>query len=166
MKRKVIFFDRDNTLIIDKNYMHDPDDLQFYSDSFSALKIMQSKGFEFIIITNQSGIGRGIFSVGQMHQFNSTMIERFKEEGIEFLDLKFCPHAPEDGCSCRKPSPIMINECLSIYDIDTSQSYMIGDKVIDAQCGEAAGVMGVTINCKKDSEFKDFKSLTDFANFL
>lgn len=166
MKRKVIFFDRDNTLIIDKNYMHDPEDLKFYEDSFSALKTMKSKGYEFIIITNQSGVGRGIFSIGQMHQFNSAMIDEFKKNDITFLDLKFCPHSPEDGCKCRKPSPNMINECLAIYDIDKSQSYMIGDKVIDAKCGETAGVNGVTLNCKKTSKYKDFSSLTEFAKSL
>jgi histidinol-phosphate phosphatase family protein len=166
MKRKIIFFDRDNTLIIDKNYMHNPDDLHFYDDSFSALKIMKTKGFEFIIITNQSGIGRGMFSVGQMHQFNSVMINEFKKHDISFIDLKYCPHSPEDGCSCRKPSPNMINECLAIYDIDISKSYMIGDKVIDAKCGQAAGLTGVTLNCKKSSEFRNFTSLTEFANSL
>jgi histidinol-phosphate phosphatase family protein len=166
MKRKVIFFDRDNTLIIDKNYMHDPADLKFYDDSFSALKIMKNKGYEFIIITNQSGVGRGIFSIAQMHQFNSAMIEEFKKQDIEFIDLKFCPHSPEDGCDCRKPSPKMINECLTTFDIDLEKSYMIGDKVIDAQCGEAAGLNGVTLNCKKISDFKDFSSLTQFAHSL
>jgi D-glycero-D-manno-heptose 1,7-bisphosphate phosphatase len=146
--------------------MHNPEDLQFYDDSFSALKIMKEKGFEFIIITNQSGVGRGIFSIGQMHQFNSAMIDEFKKNDIEFIDLKFCPHSPEDDCDCRKPSPKMIHECLAVYDIDTSLSYMIGDKTIDAKCGQAAGVNGVTINCKKSSNFKNFSSLTEFANFL
>ncbi len=166
MSKKAVFFDRDNTLIIDKNYMFETKDLEFYEDSFSALKLIQSKGFELFIVTNQSGIGRGYFSIDQMHLFHKAMLDRFTQDDIEFRALKFCPHAPDDGCDCRKPNPTLILECIKEYDIDTKNSFMIGDKVIDAQCGENAGMTGVTLNSKKESKFKDFKSLTEFANYL
>jgi D-glycero-D-manno-heptose 1,7-bisphosphate phosphatase len=94
------------------------------------------------------------------------MLSEFKKNGIEFLDLKFCPHSPDDGCDCRKPSPKLILECITQYDINTSESFMIGDKVIDAECGEASGMSGVTLNCKVSSSFQDFKSLTEFADSL
>jgi D-glycero-D-manno-heptose 1,7-bisphosphate phosphatase len=163
---KAVFFDRDNTLLRDKNYMHKVEDLDFYQDSFSALKEISNKGYKLFIITNQSGIGRGYFNEEDMHVFHNAMLNEFKRNGVSFVDLKFCPHSPNDGCTCRKPSPKLILDCVDQYDIDTSKSYMIGDKVIDAQCGEAAGMTGVTINSKVDSSFKDFKSLTEFAEHL
>ena len=163
---KAIFFDRDNTLIKDKNYMHKVEDLDFYEDSFTALRTISDKGFTLFIITNQSGVGRGYFSEKDMHLFHEAMLKRFADQGIEFRDLKFCPHSPDDGCDCRKPSPKLINECISKYDINTTQSWMIGDKVIDAQCGEAAGIGGVTLNCKIKSKFTNFQSLTEFAESL
>jgi D-glycero-D-manno-heptose 1,7-bisphosphate phosphatase len=163
---KAVFFDRDNTLIKDKNYMHKVEDLDFYHDSFSALKKILKKGFKLFIITNQSGIGRGFFNEDDMHVFHKAMLEEFKKNSITFIDLKFCPHSPDDRCSCRKPSPKLVLECINQYEINIKESYMIGDKIIDAECGEAAGITGVTINCKSESKYNDFKSLTEFADFL
>ena len=163
---KAVFFDRDNTLIKDKNYMHKVSDLMFYDDTFSALKLIQSKGYKLFIITNQSGIGRGFFTEDQMNIFHKAMLEAFSENDIHFMAIKHCPHSPDDNCDCRKPSPKMIKECIDQYDIDTKSSFMIGDKAIDAQCGENSGLFGVTLNCKKESSFKNFTSLTEFAQSI
>lgn len=163
---KAVFFDRDNTLIKDKNYMHKVSDLNFYEDSFSALKIIQNKGFSLFIVTNQSGIGRGFFSEEDMHSFHVEMLKQFSLNGIEFKGLAFCPHSPDDNCSCRKPSPTMIMDLAEAHKVDLTQSFMIGDKLIDAQCGINAGCTGFTINSKERSRFQDFKSLTQFAEYL
>lgn len=150
--------------------MHKVEDLDFYQDSFSALKTIQEKGFTLFIITNQSGIGRGYFKEKDMHMFHAAMLKKFSSRGIEFCEIKFCPHSPDDGCDCRKPSPKLVLECIDKYDIDTRSSWMIGDKIIDAECGKRAGVNGVTIGTKiysdKESSFRNFKSLTEFAQYI
>ena len=105
MQNKALFFDRDDTLIVDKNYMYKVADLEYFPDTIPTLKKLQELGFLLFIITNQSGVGRGYFSVEQMHEFNNHMISDLASQGIEIKELVFCPHAPEDNCECRKPKP-------------------------------------------------------------
>ena len=104
-KRKAIFFDRDNTLIRDKAYMYKVEDLEFFDESFRVLQTLQAKGYLLFIITNQSGIGRGMFSEADMHNFHENMLLKLEEQGIKIQEIAYCPHAPDDGCDCRKPSP-------------------------------------------------------------
>ena len=165
MQSKAIFFDRDNTLIIDSNYMHKLEDLRFYDDTFSALKKIQNKGYLLFIVTNQSGIGRGYFTVQQMQQFNQLMLNKLSEQEIEIKDIVFCPHAPEDNCDCRKPSPKLINDLIEKYNIDKETSFMVGDKLSDAEAGSNAGIKGILIK-KEDERFKTFQNLTEFADSL
>ena len=162
---KAVFFDRDNTLVIDKNYMHKVSDLKFYTDTFSALKTVQDKGYKLFIVTNQSGIGRGYFEVKEMEIFHAAVLAEFKKNDICIEDINHCPHSPDDNCDCRKPHPKMILELAHKHKIDLSQSYMIGDKVIDGECGLNAGCTGVLLKVK-DSRFKSYDNLSDFADSL
>ncbi len=145
MGHKAIFFDRDDTLIQDKGYMHDPTDLIFFPESISTLRELQEKGFLLFIVTNQSGIGRGYFQEADMHKFNQHMLAELKTAGIEIKDIVFCPHAPENNCECRKPSPKLINDLCEKYDIDKNLSYMVGDKESDIKAGENAGLTSIKI---------------------
>lgn len=165
MQSKAVFFDRDNTLIIDSDYMHKIEDFKLYPDTISSLKSIQSKGYKIFIVTNQSGIGRGYFSLDQMHEFNRHMLKCFKENEIEITDLVYCPHSPDDKCDCRKPEPRLINELIHKYDIDKSNSYMVGDKLSDAQAGKNAGITGILLKKESDS-FQSFGTLTEIAKFL
>lgn len=165
MSQKAIFFDRDNTLIIDSNYMHKIEQLRFFDDTFSALEIIKQKNYLLFMVTNQSGIGRGYFTVEQMHEFNNHMLCEFEKNHIHFESIAYCPHAPEDNCLCRKPHPTLINELIEKYDIDKSSSFMVGDKICDAEAGMNAGIQGVLLK-KNDQRFLSFDSLSDFANFL
>lgn len=165
MQSKAVFFDRDDTLIIDSDYMHKIADFKLYDDTISALKEISKKGYKLFIITNQSGIGRGYFTIEQMHEFNNHMLSVFQEHDIKFEALAYCPHAPEDNCDCRKPSPKLINELVESHKIDSRLSYMIGDKLSDAKAGKNANMTGVLLR-KESDEFKSFDSLTEFANFL
>ena len=162
---KAVFFDRDNTLVIDKNYMHKVEDLKFFPDTFSALKLIQDKGYKLFIVTNQSGIGRGYFNVEDMHAFHKELLKELKKENINIEDIHFCPHSPEDNCDCRKPHPKMLLELAAKHNIDMENSFMIGDKVIDAECGIDAKCTGILLG-KEDSRFRSFKTLTEFAEFL
>ena len=92
MPAKAIFFDRDDTLIIDTGYMYKLEDLNFFEDTFTVLKKFQKKGYLLFIITNQSGIGRGLYTEDDMHKFNKNMLTVLESEGIKITDLVFCPH--------------------------------------------------------------------------
>lgn len=146
MKNKAVFFDRDDTLIKDENYMHKPEQLQFFPDTFKTLKTLQDRDYLLFIVTNQSGIGRGYFSEDQMHIFHEHMLSELEKENIKISKIVFCPHAPDDGCDCRKPSPKLINQLIAEFDIDTDLSYMVGDKKSDVEAGQNAKLTSIGIN--------------------
>lgn len=158
--QKLLFLDRDGTIIVDKNYMHDPNEIEFLNGAIDALQSFISDGFKLYVITNQSGIGRGFFQEEDMHAVHQKMNELLAKEQIKIEDYLFCPHAPEDNCDCRKPSPKLINEVLNKYqNVDLLNSYMIGDKVSDVEAGENAGIKGILLTERGENSFK---SLWDF----
>jgi len=165
---KAVFFDRDGTLIVDKNYLFKPEDLEYYSDTFDALKIIQNLGYECFVITNQSGVGRGMFPLASVYTIHDLMQKDMQKHGLKpFKAIKICPQHPDDTPSFRKPSPEMIFELKAEFpQLKLEQSFMIGDKIIDAQCGENAGCTGVLLDTILTTKYPTFKTLTDFANYL
>lgn len=145
MENKAAFFDRDGTLIVDKHYMHDPKEIEYFDDTLATLKSLQDRGYLLFIVTNQSGIGRGLFTVEQMHLVHDQMLDDFANAGIHITDIAFCPHAPEENCLCRKPHPKMLLDLCQKYQVAPEKSFMIGDKMIDAECGENAGMTGILL---------------------
>lgn len=145
MKTKAIFFDRDDTLIHDKHYMHKLEDLNFLDETFDVLKTAQKLGYKIFIVTNQSGIGRGYFQEEDMHRFHDHMLSKLKEEGIEIEEIAYCPHAPEANCECRKPGPKLIIDLCEKFDIDKNLSFMVGDRDSDINAGISAGVKTIKI---------------------
>jgi D-glycero-D-manno-heptose 1,7-bisphosphate phosphatase len=165
---KAVFFDRDGTLIVDKNYLFKPEDVEYFQDTFDALKIIQRLGYECFIVTNQSGVGRGIFSIDCVYSVHELMQKDMKKHGLKpFRAIKICPQHPDDSPSFRKPSPEMIFELKSEYpQLQLDQSFMIGDKIIDAQCGENAGCTGVMLDTIFTTKYPTYKNLTEFAQYL
>ncbi len=156
---KAIFLDRDGTINVDFGYVSDTKKLQFIEGVTDALLKFQDAGYLLIIITNQSGIGRGFFSQKQSDNFNNYMKNKLKESfGINIAEIFTCPHIPEDNCSCRKPSPNMIIEAVKKNNIDIGLSYMIGDKESDIIAGELAGLTSFLV--------KDDKNLKYWADII
>ncbi|MHA1915428.1 MAG: D-glycero-alpha-D-manno-heptose-1,7-bisphosphate 7-phosphatase [Promethearchaeota archaeon] len=137
-KYKAIIFDRDGTLIEDRNYAYKIEDFEILPGVIEGLKILQEE-FKFFIVTNQSGIGRGYYSVEDFHTFNNHLIIELKNEGIEIIETYFCPHKKEDRCECRKPKTKFIDLIIDEYNIDIKKSWMIGDHPSDIQFGLNAG---------------------------
>jgi D-glycero-D-manno-heptose 1,7-bisphosphate phosphatase len=162
---KSIFFDRDDTLIIDKNYMHDPKDLRFFDDTISALQTLSKNGHQFFIVTNQSGVGRGIFSLEKMHRFNEHMLTILADNGIKIQELAYCPHAPEDNCDCRKPKPKLVLDMIDKYKLNKNDCLIVGDKLSDALTGKNAGIESILIKTLHP-DFKTVSSLTELAQLL
>ena len=137
---KAIFLDRDGTINVDFGYVYKTQELELLPGVAEALRIFQELGYLLIVITNQSGIGRGYFTLEDAEQFNRALAQELEKHGVILNDFYTCPHAPEEHCECRKPSPFMVTEAMKKYDIDPSQSYMFGDKKSDTECGERSGV--------------------------
>ena len=145
MKRPAVFLDRDNTLNIDPGYLSDPDSVELFPDVPEGLARLKERGFLLIVLSNQSGIGRGYFTEKEVMSVNEKINALLPEEAS--IDaFYFCPHTPEAECSCRKPAPGLLEAACRDYDIDLGHSYMVGDKESDVLLGRQAGLGTVLIN--------------------
>lgn len=141
-KYPAVFFDRDGTLIEDCGYIKQSSEVRFYSFTFEALSLLQ-KDFLLFIITNQSGIGKGITTEKEVSDVNKFIINTLKLHGILISDVLCCPHKSEDNCQCKKPKPLLIDKACQLYNIDLSRSFIVGDHPSDVQCGMNAGMASV-----------------------
>ena len=135
-KNRAVFLDRDGTLIEEVNYLSKVEDLKFFPYTEKVIDLLKENGFLVIVITNQSGIGRGIFKEAAMHEIHEAIQEKL---GGKIDGFYFCPHLPDAGCACRKPNTEMIEQAAKKFSIDLKKSWMIGDKVMDVGAGFNAG---------------------------
>ncbi len=141
-----IFLDRDGTLIEEKNYLHDPDDIKILPGVVEGLKKLACEGYKFIVLTNQSGIGRGYFEEQDMYSVNAKISLLLLNEGVEILRFYHCPHAPEEECECRKPKPGMVyNACSELGFLIDNIYCVIGDKKSDIELAENIGVKSILV---------------------
>jgi D-glycero-D-manno-heptose 1,7-bisphosphate phosphatase len=141
-KSKAVFIDRDGTLIEEVNFLHRVEDLQYFPFTDEAIRLLKANGFLVVLVTNQSGIGRGVYTEAQMH----TVHAQIQTDLTEKLDaIYFCPHLPNEGCACRKPNLGMIESAMADLPIDLENSWMIGDKVLDVELGKNAGIKTVLV---------------------
>lgn len=150
--RKVIFLDRDGTINVEKSYLHKWEDFEFEKNVIDGLKELKKMGYEFIVVTNQSGIARGYYSEDDLKALNNEMVKELKKHDIDILECYYCPHHPEKGlnqykknCDCRKPNPGMLLEGIKKYNVDIENSFMIGDKKSDLEAGKKAGLKSILI---------------------
>lgn len=139
---KAIFLDRDGTINEDVGDLYSSDKLIFIPRAIEALKILQKK-FLLFIVTNQSGIGKGVFSKDEYLQFNEYFIRLLNSYGVTIEQVYYCPHRKEENCICRKPNQYFINEAEKRYSIDVRNSYVIGDHPHDAEMAFDAGARSV-----------------------
>lgn len=136
MRRKAVFLDRDGTICEDVHYMRDPSQLRIYSDVPKAIKLLNEAGFLVIVTTNQSAVARGYISLEGLEGIHKKMLEELSKWGAKIDAIYFCPHHPNDNCSCRKPKPGMILKAQKDFNIDLQKSYIIGDKQLDIETAE------------------------------
>lgn len=144
-KIKAVFFDRDGTLIHETpgTYLSDPAKVRLYKSVPAALALLKKAGYQFFIVSNQSGIGRGYFTGKEVNAVHARMLKLLRPARIE--EIVFCPHAPEQKCNCRKPAPALGLQLIKKYNIDPAHSYMVGDKKADVEFGQAIGFTPVLV---------------------
>ena len=140
MSRRAVFLDRDGTLIEEKHYLHRPDQVALFAGAAQALARLQQAGFVLFLVTNQSGVGRGYFTLEDVGHVHRHIADLLATEGVRFTEVYVAPEAPEQPSRGRKPSPQFLFDARDQFDVDLAQSYMIGDKLIDLECGWNAGV--------------------------
>ncbi len=158
-----VFFDRDGTLLPDVNYCGRPEDVHVFDDAAEALRRLKGAGYKIIVITNQSGIGRGYFTEAAYREVER---EVDRQLGAGLIDATyFCPDLPNSGSLRRKPQPGMIHEAVRDHGIDLERSFFVGDKAIDAECGRNAGVRTILLNIDGAADWT-VRSLTEAADVI
>ncbi len=142
MKKPAIFLDRDGTLIEEVNFLSRVEDLRLFPFTADAVKTLKDSGYLVIVVTNQSGIGRSIYTEEDMHAIHAQIQIELDNDVDAFY---FCPHLPDDGCKCRKPGLGMIESALADFDIDLENSWMVGDKKIDVETGLVGNMSTVLV---------------------
>ncbi len=146
-KRRAIFLDRDGVINVNrKDYVKSWKEFEFLPNTKKALKKINESGYMLIIITNQSPIGRGIFKPEILDGIHQKMLGELSKAGVRIDAIYFCPHKPGDGCSCRKPEPGLLVKAAEDFNIDLSNSWMIGDSDSDIVSGKRAGCRTAMVN--------------------
>lgn len=138
--KPAVFLDRDGTLNVEKEYLSDPAKLEIFPGTGPALRRLLDAGFLLFIVTNQSGIGRGLYTLADMHAVNERLCAELAKDGVVFRKVYFSPEHPAQPSRGRKPSPQFLFDARDEFGVDLAQSYMIGDKLLDLECGWNAGV--------------------------
>ncbi|MDB5048880.1 MAG: D,D-heptose 1,7-bisphosphate phosphatase, partial [Fibrobacteres bacterium] len=182
--RKAVFLDRDGTLNKNTHYLIDFEDFELLPGVETALRLLQELDYRLFVVSNQSGIARGLFPFEAVEALHRKIESHLAGLGIRLEEMAFCPHHPEGlvepyskECDCRKPKPGMLRYLASKYDIDIAESIMVGDSESDALTGVNAGARGVWLRPDADvipltgrvdnrANIKEFVSLLDFAESL
>jgi D-glycero-D-manno-heptose 1,7-bisphosphate phosphatase len=136
--RRALFLDRDGTLIVDVGYPRDPELVEILPGAIDALKAL-AHDWVFVVISNQSGIGRGLITEAEAAAVHERVVAVFAEGGVTFTDAYYCPHGPDEGCPCRKPAPGLLLDAAEEHGLDLASSVMVGDKPSDVYAGTSAG---------------------------
>ncbi len=145
VSRPAVFLDRDGTIIVEKNYLSDPAQVELLDGVAEGLRLLQQQGFPLVVVSNQSGVGRGYFTMDRLKAVNARVDELLKEQAIEISGWYVCPHTPDMACNCRKPRPGMIEAACRDLDLDPRQSFVIGDKRADLDLATAVGARGILV---------------------
>ncbi len=154
--RKVVFFDRDGTLIYDKIYLNDPQQIEYLPGVNEGLRLLRDQGFEFVVVTNQSGVPRGLVDVENLNEIHRIIRSDFAAAGIDILGFYYAPFLVESGHPMRKPGPGMLEAGIKDFNIDRQTSWMVGDRMTDVEAGHRAQVKSVFLHGTEDPENSEF----------
>lgn len=182
---RAIFFDRDGTLIEDKHYLGDPEEVEWYDGAFESIRRLRDAGYKLIIVTNQSGVARGKITESDVESVHDRITADLKAHDLTVDDFYYCPYHTEakldeyrKDSSLRKPSPGMLMKARGDHDLDLANSYMVGDKPSDVRAGLRAGTNAVLVRTGKeidaDEEFEPatlegigvIDSVADLADYV
>lgn len=171
MSNHAVFLDRDGTLNEDPGYISDPEKVVLFPDTGRALAMLKQYGFLLIVISNQSGIARGMMTSKEVDAVNEKLNTLLSEYKARIDAFYYCPAHPDyssvEDCDCRKPSPKLVIEAAKEFNVDLQKSYFIGDSVSDIQCGKNAGLKTILVRTGKGEEsFSILQKENNFPTFV
>lgn len=153
-KFSIVFLDRDGTIIVDKVYLNDPDGVEFIDGVIDGLKRLYQYGYKLVIVTNQSGIAKGLVQEENLHKIHQKIKDVLIQSKVDIFKIYYCPHSPEENCDCRKPKTGMVKEIIDI--IDKEKSFVVGDKESDIEFGKTLGIKSILLSEKQANTKADF----------
>jgi len=154
-ERRFVILDRDGTIIEEREYLSDPEQVTLIPGAGAALRELRRMGYGLIVITNQSGIGRGFFDLGQLQRVHKRLEELLQSEGIHLDGLYVCPHTPDDNCDCRKPKLGLLQKTVIDLGFSMANSIVIGDKATDIEMGRMAGALTFLVRTGYGAQFEN-----------
>lgn len=144
-KRRFVLLDRDGTIIVERNYLSNPEHIEFLPGITKALKELKNMGLGLVIITNQAGIGRKYFDLSTLEKIHLKLTNLLLKEGVVLDDIYFCPHTPEDNCACRKPKTELVEKAAKKHNFDPKDCFVIGDNKGDIELGKNLGATTILV---------------------
>lgn len=171
---KAVFLDRDGTINVDVDYLHETEKLVFIEGVPQALAQLKKMGYKLVVISNQSGIGRGFYSAKEVEVLHEYMNELLTKQNAQIDAFYYCPHVESDNCNCRKPGIGLIEQAVRDLDIDLEQSYMVGDKESDVLTAIGAGcryglvLSGHSVSKEMQKKYQGhvYKALREFVQCI
>lgn len=171
--KRAVFFDRDGTINVDKHYLYRLEEFEFLPKVPQVLFEIRKRGYLLILITNQSGIARGYFTIEQMQNLHTYMQQELKKCGVQFDDIFFCPHHPEGivskyaiDCNCRKPGGLLFEKAIKKYGIDAEASIAVGDKDRDLIPAKKLGMKCIKISDEKNDNWITCSEIIGLMNYI
>lgn len=150
MENRAVFIDRDGTINVNVGYIDHPDDFHMYPGVVEGIKLLKKKGYKIIVVTNQSGIGRGYFVEENLDDIHHKMNNELSTNGTTVDAIYYCPHHPDENCDCRKPKTGLLEQAIKDLKINIKESFIIGDRMLDIEAGDKIGCKTVLVPEDKD----------------
>lgn len=165
--KKAVFFDRDGTLIVDKVYLNDPTQIEYLPGVFLGLQKLRDAGYLIIVVTNQSGVARGLVQIENLYKIHEILRSDFARHGVDIAGFYYAPYSVESNHHLRKPNPGMLELAARDFNIELSESFMVGDRDTDIQAGRKAGTKTILIaspgqTSKPDASVTNISQLVDY----
>jgi len=170
--RKAVFLDRDGILIVDVGYLDKCEDIAFFPEVVEGINLLNRNNYEIFIVTNQSGVARGYYSIETVEKINEYIKEYLAQKGAVINKFYYCPHHVEGriepyniSCNCRKPDTGMIDEAVNEFGIDLKESFLVGDKSTDIEAGRRAGCKTVLVSIEDEGEINKDTETTSYPDY-
>jgi D-glycero-D-manno-heptose 1,7-bisphosphate phosphatase len=137
--RRFVLLDRDGTLIVERNYLSDPDQVELIEGAAEGLRRLRARGMGLALVTNQSGIGRGYFDAARLAEIHERLLEKLREQGVTLDGIFVCPHHPDEECACRKPRTGLALRAAAELGFEPAHAFVVGDMASDVALGRALG---------------------------
>jgi D-glycero-D-manno-heptose 1,7-bisphosphate phosphatase len=142
---RAVILDRDGTIVVDRGYLDDPQQLEFLPRAAEGLRRLRARGHRILVVTNQSGVGRGLLRHERLEEIHARLMQMVREAGADIDAIYHCPHRPEERCDCRKPRPRLLLQAAADFGFEPSAAVVIGDKRSDIGLGRSVGALTMLI---------------------